>query len=195
MKRAGVSAGLVLAAALAGGCEPVDAGFGPRVDRPLAVDVLRAEDPLAAGNAMMANGEYEIALRSYRRALSVNGVTADVLLGLGSANARLGRLNQAEHILRQALDMDPSMVAGWNNLGVVLEERGKLPEAEQAFHMAVALDSGRSEMLRQNLETVRQARADELPPASIDGEYALVRLGQGRYFLDIPNEETGASEQ
>ncbi len=73
----------------------------------------------------MAAGEYELALKAYLRAASEDGVNADVLSAIGSANLKLGRLGQAEQILRRALEMDPTFVPALNNLGVVLMERGQ----------------------------------------------------------------------
>ena len=52
-------------------------------------------------------------------------MNADVLSAIGSANLALGRLGQAEQILRRALEMDPTFVPALNNLGVVLMERGQ----------------------------------------------------------------------
>ena len=92
----------------------------------------------------MAAGEYELALKAYYRAASVQGVNSDVLSAIGSADLKLGRLNQAEKILRRALEEEPSFVPAVNNLGVVLMEEGKYGEARAVFQQAFALDSGKS---------------------------------------------------
>ena len=93
-----------------------------------AVASIRAacsEDGLIVGHRLMEAGEYELALKAYLRAASEDGVNADVLSAIGSANLKLGRLGQAEQILRRALEMDPTFVPALNNLGVVLMERGQ----------------------------------------------------------------------
>jgi tetratricopeptide (TPR) repeat protein len=82
-------------------------------------------DGLLVGHRLMAAGEYELALKPYLRAASEQGINADVLSALGSANLHLGRLGQAEQILRRALELDPTFVPAMNNLGVVLMERGR----------------------------------------------------------------------
>ena len=89
--------------------------------------------------------------KAYLRGASEQGLTADVLSALGSANLRLGRLGQAETLLRQATKKEETFAAAWNNLGVVLMERGKFGEAARVFRTAFALDSGESADIRDNL--------------------------------------------
>ena len=83
-------------------------------------------DGLIVGHRLMAAGEYELALKSYYRAASERGVDVDVLSAIGSADLKLGRLGQAERTLRRALDQDETFVPAWNNLGVVLMEKGRI---------------------------------------------------------------------
>ena len=61
------------------------------------------------------------------------------------------RLGQAEKFLRRALDADESRPDAWNNLGVILLEKGETAEAVQIFRKAYALDNGDSDMIRDNL--------------------------------------------
>lgn len=129
----------------------------------------------------MAAGEYELALRAYYRAASQQGVNVDILSAIGSANLRLGRLGQAEQMLRRAVETDETFVPAWNNLGVVLMERGEYGEAAQVFKRAYALDSGESDDIRQNL-TLAMAKLDN-PYYSDENNFALVRRGTGDYQL------------
>ena len=127
---------------------PVEGGTYP----PSGGPVLRnAVDGLVVGHRLMAAGEYELALDAYSRAILEQGMTVDVLSALGSANLKLGRLGQAEDLLRRAVKRDERFVPAWNNLGVVLMERGKTAEARQVFRTAYALDSGESDSIRDNL--------------------------------------------
>ena len=106
-----------------------------------------------------------------------------MLSALGSANLRLGRLGQAETLLRRAVKLDDSFAPAWNNLGVVLMERGDVAEASRVFRTAVAVDSGESDDIRANL-SLALAKIDE--PAYRDGEnvnFALVRRGRGEYLI------------
>ncbi len=120
----------------------------PAVDRPSRG---KAMDGLLVGHRLMEAGEYELALKAYLRAAGEEGVNADVLSAIGSANLALGRLGQAEQILRRAVEMDPTFVPALNNLGVVLMEKGETGEARRVFQQAFALDSGASDSIRENL--------------------------------------------
>lgn len=92
--------------------------------------VLRdAVDGVLVGHRLMDAGEYDLALRAFYRGAADQGLTADVLSGIGSANLRLGRLGQAEENLRMAIELDEDFPPAWNNLGVVLMEKGEYGEA------------------------------------------------------------------
>ncbi|GHC49213.1 tetratricopeptide repeat protein [Neogemmobacter tilapiae] len=110
-----------------------------------------SEDGLLVGHRLMEAGEYELALKSYYRAASEKGMTVDVMASIGSANMRLGRLGQAEQLLRRAIELDASYVPALNNLGVVLMEQGEVAEAKELFEQAYAQDSGETDSIRENL--------------------------------------------
>lgn len=179
-------AAVALATALSG-CQMTGAGKLP--DDPYApAGIARGEeavDGLTVGHRLMAAGEYELALKAYYRAAAERGATVDVLSAIGSANLKLGRLGQAEQILRRALEVDGSFVPAWNNLGVVLMEKGDAAQASRVFRTAYALDSGQTDAIRENL---RRALAQIQNPAYApdDNEpqtYKLVRRGYGEYLL------------
>ena len=130
----------------------------------------------------MEAGEYELALRAYSRAALDQGATVDVLSAVGSANLRLGRLGQAEEQLRRAIEVDESFPPAWNNLGVVLMEKGEYGEAAETFRRAFALDSGRSAEIRDNLQSAL-ARIENPTYLEDDNTFALVRRGRGDYRL------------
>lgn len=138
---------------------------------------------LDEGHVLMARGDYEGALASYQRALVRGGVTADAQSAIGSANLRLGRIDQAERWLRAAVAQDPGYVAAWNNLGVVLVEQGRYPEASLAFRRAFALVNGDSEEIRQNLRLALAKSENPAYDATQDEEFELVRQGGGGYIL------------
>lgn len=140
-------------------------------------------DGLTIGNRLMAAGEHELALEAFYAAGLKRGLTAEVLTAIGSANLALGRLNQAEDILRRALDEDDSYVPAWNNLGIALYARGRVGEAYETFRQAFALDSGQSTEIRDNLNFV-EARLDAArPQVEAEADFRLVRRGNGRYLL------------
>jgi Flp pilus assembly protein TadD len=155
------------------------------VDAPQGTVVLRdAVDGLLVGDRLMEAGEYELALRAYYRAGAEDGLTADVLTSIGSANLQLGRIGQAEQQFRSALDVDETFIPAWNNLGVVLMEQGEYGEARRVFQQAFALDSGHSDAIRDNLR-LAIARMENAVYAGDNNENGpeLIRRGGGVYEL------------
>ena len=141
-------------------------------------------DGLIVGHRLLAAGEGELALKAYYRAAAEQGVNADVLSAVGSANLKLGRLGQADQMLRRALEMDPDFVPALNNLGVVLMEKGETGEAQRVFQRAFALDSGKSDAIRENLRlAIARIENRSYDPETEANTFSLVRRGQGEYLL------------
>lgn len=140
-------------------------------------------DGLLVGHRLMAAGEYELALKAYYRAAAQQGMNADILSALGSANLKLGRLGQAERLLRLAVKEDQKFPAAWNNLGVVLMEKGQTGEAMRVFRTAYALDSGESDSIRDNLRLAIAKTKKISYAAPNHNNFALVRRGSGEYLL------------
>ncbi|WGV18037.1 tetratricopeptide repeat protein [Fuscovulum ytuae] len=162
-----------------GGRTASDGLSPPGVDRS-----AEGEDGLIVGHRLMDSGEYELALRAYMRAAGEIGVNADVLSAIGSANLHLGRLGQAERILRQAVKEDPTFVPALNNLGVVLMEQGKPGEARRIFQQAFALDSGQTDSIRENLRlAIAESETSVYDGPQEEPNFTLVRRGQGRFVL------------
>ena len=178
MARAGAI--LVIALALAG-CNPGDPSNGPYA--PGIAPSGTSVDGLTVGHRMMRAGEHELALEAFTRAASEHGITPDILAALGSANLALGRLGQSEDLLRDAIESEDAVPETWNNLGVVLMERGKTAEASRIFRHAYAIDNGESDAIRDNL---RLALAKLENPGYVVGkeqDYKLVRRGSSDYLI------------
>ncbi len=174
-------AGVFVSVVLMAGCTSARLGENraPPVARGAPV-----EDGLIVGHRLMAAGEYELALKAYYRAAGQDGITVDTLSAIGSANLQLGRLGQAETVLRQAVKADPGFVPALNNLGVVLMERGKVGEARSIFQQAFAIDSGQSDAIRENLR-LAIARTDDNVYAAPEEKpaFSLVRREKGQFVL------------
>lgn len=168
----------MLAACNTGGLNRSDGTYAPGVAGEMDIDGL------LVGHRLMAAGEYELALKAYIRGAAQHGINVDTLSAMGSANLKLGRLWQAEKLLRQAVDEDPEFPPAWNNLGVTLVEMGNYPEAVEAFRRAFAADNGNSDQIRDNL---RLALAKVEDPAyaapNENGTFQLVRRGPGDYLI------------
>ena len=163
-----------------------DTGLRQSDDSPFApqgrFDQYDSIDGLTVGHRLMAAGQYELALKAYYRAAGEQGMTVDTLSAIGSANLRLGRLGQAERILRRATEEDETFPPAWNNLGVVLMETGQYGEAARVFRIAFALDSGESAEIRENLR-IALAKIDNPGYSEPNEQVALVRRGNGEYRL------------
>lgn len=49
---------------------------------------------------------------------------------------------QAEQLARRAVELDPTLAAGWDSLGIAQEEQGRIVEAAEAYRRAIEADPG-----------------------------------------------------
>ena len=143
-------------------------------------------DQILVGDRLMDAGQHQLALRAYYRAAADRGLDADVMTSIGSAMLALGRVGQAEAQFRQALDLDETFIPAWNNLGVALMEQAEYGEARRVFQQAFALDSGRSDAIRDNLRLAiaRMENNVYVEPNNENG-LGLIRRGGGVYELRL----------
>ncbi len=160
------------------GDRPPESVYAPGVNQ-------RAEavDGIEVGHRLIAAGQYELAIKSFNRAALDHGLTGEILSALGSANLGLGRLGQAETLLRRAVEKDAAEPEVWNNLGVVLMESGQTAEAEQIFRKAYALDNGESDAIRDNLRLALAKTEKSVITEVNEDNYKLVRRGSGDYLI------------
>jgi len=159
-------------------------GFPSDPESPFAPGTdLRGEavDGVEVGHRLMQAGQYELAFDAFTRAALDQGLTTEILTSMGTANLGLGRLGQAEDLLRRAVEEEPEWPEAWNNLGVLLMEQGETAEAVQIFRRAFALDNGESTAIRDNL---RLALAKSENPDTVSAEqYKLVRRGSSDFLI------------
>ncbi|MEP5152230.1 tetratricopeptide repeat protein [Planktotalea sp.] len=174
---------IALAACSSGG---LGTSLGTNKDSPYAPSLKKngqGEDPLIVGHRLTAAGEHELALKSFRLAASDQGLTTEIISAMASANLGLGRLGQAESLLRRATEAEDATPEDWNNLGVVLMERGETAEATQIFRKAFAIDDGKSDSIRENLR-IALAKLENVDYG--DGQeqdYKLVRRGSSDFLI------------
>lgn len=174
----------LLALTILAACSP--GGFDRPEDDPFAPGISGESDidGLIVGHRLMEAGQFELALNAYTRAASQQGLNPDTLSALGSANLRLGRLGQAERWLRRATEEAPEFAPAWNNLGVILMERGKTGEASEAFRRAFATDNGNSDQIRDNLRAALAKLNDPFyAETQEEQKFELVRRGTGDFVL------------
>ena len=175
-----------LTACAPGGFSPFSGTPKNQVYAPGVNQRKEAVDGVDVGHRLIAAGQYELAIKSFNRAALDRGVDAEILSGLGSANLGLGRLGQAETLLRRAIKQGETEPEDWNNLGVVLMERGKTPEAVEVFKRAYALDNGESDAIRDNLRLALAKSENSVNVTLDDDNYKLVRRGAGDYLISEP---------
>lgn len=92
---------------------------------------------LRLGNARLANGDLQGALRAFRAALEDDLDNAEALLGMGTAQLRLGQIERAQRNLRRAapaIDTPPA----WSRLGAAQALLGHSEAAVTAFARAAS---------------------------------------------------------
>ncbi|OWU86416.1 hypothetical protein ATO6_06280 [Oceanicola sp. 22II-s10i] len=166
-------------------CSP--GGFSPAGEQVYAPGVkpnAKAVDGLVVGHRLMDAGEHELALEAYVRAAGEYGMTTDVKAAIGTANLGLGRLGQAEKLLREAIEAEDSTPEMWNNLGIVLLEKGETAEAVQVLKRAYALDNGESDAIRDNLRlALEKLEKSAYAEDNEEQQYKVVRRGSSEYQL------------
>ncbi|MFG6505687.1 MULTISPECIES: tetratricopeptide repeat protein [Sulfitobacter] len=176
--------GLALAACSTGGFSALRGDQTPKnLYAPGVNQRAEAVDGIEVGHRLIAAGQYELAIKSFNRAALEHGLTGEILSALGSANLGLGRLGQAETLLRRAVEKDAAEPEVWNNLGVVLMESGQTAEAEQIFRKAYALDNGESDAIRDNLRLALAKTEKSVITEVNEDNYKLVRRGSGDYLI------------
>lgn len=166
-------------------CGPQEATLDLEGDPyPPGLDLSKeAVDGLEVGHRLMAAAQYDLAVDAFTRAALDQGMTPEILNGLGTAYMGLGRLGQSEKLLRRAAEAAPEWPEVWNNLGVLLMERGETPEATLVFRKAYALDDGQNDSIRDNfrLALAKMENADNTVGQS--EEYKLVRRGSSDFLI------------
>lgn len=106
---------------------------------------------------MLKHGDRAYMAREYTRAVEIltaglsrdpsPSETAAICLRLANAYDALGSYPDALTMLKRALDIDGTMTAAWNNLGVVCQKLGRLEEAREAFERAYRTDPSNADIL------------------------------------------------
>jgi Flp pilus assembly protein TadD len=172
----------VLSAVASCGPQVIGAGedglFAPGVDLS-----KEAVDGVEVANRLMQAEQYELALDALTRAALDQGMTGEILNGMGTANLGLGRLGQSEKLLRRTVEVEPDWPEAWNNLGVLLMEKGEISEAQLVFRKAYALDDGQNDSIRDNLRLALAKSENDVNNAGQNEEYKLVRRNKSDYLI------------
>ena len=120
---------------------------GPFRDQAAAVAAYRAIaalDPdvpivnFRLADALLRSGRAVESIPYYRKVLAASPRTADPFVGLATAYAGLGRLDDAARTLTEALRVDPASGQAHFNLGEIARVRGDRAAARRAYQVALA---------------------------------------------------------
>ena len=82
--------------------------------------------------------KFDEAIAEYKRSLEIN-VTADAFFGIGSILAEQGNFELAIKYLQNVIQLDPSFVEGYVNLGLAYQAQGNSDEAIKQFSAAIKI--------------------------------------------------------
>jgi tetratricopeptide (TPR) repeat protein len=148
-------------------------------------------------------GQRDAAHASFSRMLALRPNDAYVLSSRAHLSAQMGRPEAALADAQALTKAHPARSAGdWFNLGFLLDQAGRLDEAEAAFRRALALDGQLDRgWYGLGLVLIRQRRFDEalaalkrnteLQPMSPYGWYQLARLHVDRQDPDAARRIIG----
>ena len=98
-----------------------------------------AESYVILGTAQNASGDFEAAMHSFERALTMQPGRVDATAALAEAYSGLGRANDAESMFRKAIALQPDSSGAVMKFGAFLYERGRHEEAAAQFRRGTEL--------------------------------------------------------
>lgn len=112
---------------------------------------------VSMGNSLMDQGQYEMAVTCYSRALEQDSSSADVWVDLGTCEHALGKNEEAIGKFTKALEINPDHQIARFNLGIVSYTVGDTAQAVQWWKSLLS-DSLQPEMRQHLEELIRQAQ-------------------------------------
>lgn len=103
-----------------------------------------------------AYGNLDLSIAHLREACKAPRAPAVYSANLAEMCRQKGLLAEAESAARRAVSMDTSLVAGWNNLGIVLQEVGNFEESRTCLEQVTALRPGWAEAHNNLANTLRR---------------------------------------
>ena len=105
-------------------------------------------------DALLRSGRAVESIPYYRKVIAASPRTADPFVGLATAYAGLGRMDDAARVLAEALRVDPASGQAHYNLGEIARVRGDRAAARRAYEAALA-DPITRERAEARLATLR----------------------------------------
>ncbi|MBZ5680647.1 MAG: tetratricopeptide repeat protein [Acidobacteriia bacterium] len=89
-----------------------------------------AEDHYYVALDLMADGQLEKAVNSYRESLAADPTFTEAMHGLARALQGLQRYDEAIEVAQRIAELDPDDVLAHTSLSVLYQKKGMIPEAE-----------------------------------------------------------------
>jgi tetratricopeptide (TPR) repeat protein len=147
---------------------------------------------VGAGDLLLAEGNLDVAVSHYRRAIELDPNYVQAYNNLGVALARQGKLDEAVLQYSRATELKPDHFEAFNNWGVALSRAGRFDDAATRFERALAIRSDYADaQVNWGNALVRQGKPREamahyaaalridagLVEAHLNGGVALAQLG------------------
>ncbi|MFO7792709.1 MAG: tetratricopeptide repeat protein [Candidatus Saliniplasma sp.] len=114
------------------------------------------------GIASCSIGEYDDAIKKFKKALELEGDNEAIWNNLGTAYSRLGDQDKARECLRQALDQDETYAIAWNNLGNANFRCGNYSDALDCYDKALKIEENyRDAKLNKSQVLIKLSKVEE----------------------------------
>ncbi len=121
----------------------------------LSLNEHQSEAHFLLGNALVALGSDEEAIRAFNYALSLAPQHADACVNLGLCQERLKQPNKAERAFFRALDLQPQHPDANNSLAKILIRKTQYEKAEKYARIASEADPTRVDLILTLAESLR----------------------------------------
>lgn len=109
------------------------------LERVLLSDPGNSRARLGMAEVQLSMGRAEAAAEAFRGLTGIPGVAARAQQGYGISQLILGREQDAQRVLQQAVDADPALWRAWNALGSLHDRGGSWDLAVAAYDRALAI--------------------------------------------------------
>lgn len=138
------------------------------------------------GTVLLAEGEFELAIVHYEKAVALEPYYAQTYNTLGVMLMKYGHVRSALPYLDRAVNLQPGFAEAHSNLGLALSSIGKVDQAIASFKEALRLDPSYAEV-QVNLAIVLsgQGRLDEALPLIYEALRLNPDYADGHYNLAV----------